>query len=68
MRIRLKGSEERSRCGHGILTDERGQDQPADKARAQHVSPGRESVERRPRRGAAKTTPPSRRRRHRHGE
>ena len=39
MKIRLKSSEERSCCGHGIVTDLRGQDQPADMARAQHVSP-----------------------------
>lgn len=31
-------AEDRSSAQHGIIRDERGQEQPADKARAQHVS------------------------------
>jgi hypothetical protein len=45
MKIRPKGLEERSRCGHGIVTDLRGQDQAADRSRAQQVSTANESVE-----------------------
>jgi hypothetical protein len=45
MKIRPKGPEERSRCGHGIVTDLRGQDQAADGSRAQQVSTANESVE-----------------------
>jgi hypothetical protein len=68
MKIRLKGSEEQSRCGHGIVTDLRGQDQPADKARAQQVSPGQISVETKPQRRAATRTQHSGHTRYRHGE
>jgi hypothetical protein len=37
MKIRPKRPDERSRCGHGIVTDLRGQDQAADRSRAQQV-------------------------------
>jgi hypothetical protein len=52
MKIRIKKSGERSRCGHGIVTDLRGQDQPLDRSRAQQVSTARESVEPRRQRNA----------------
>ncbi len=45
MKIRLKGPDERSRCSHGIVIDLRGQDQAADRSRAQQVLTAHESVE-----------------------
>jgi hypothetical protein len=58
MKIRPKRPDERSRCGHGIVTDLRGQDQAADTSRAQQVSTANESEE--PRRQRKFSTPPSR--------
>jgi hypothetical protein len=60
MKIRPKGPEERSRCGHGIVTDLRGQDQAADRSRAQQVSTANEPVEPRRQRNLEFSTPPSR--------
>jgi hypothetical protein len=57
MKIRIKKSDERSRCGHGIVTDLRGQDQPLDRSRAQQVSTARESVEPRRQRNVDFTMP-----------
>jgi hypothetical protein len=57
MKIRPKRPDERSRCGHGIVTDLRGQDQAADTSRAQQVSTANESEE--PRRQRKFSTPPS---------
>jgi hypothetical protein len=45
MKIRPKRPDERSRCGHGIVTDLRGQDQAADRSRAQQLSTANEPVE-----------------------
>jgi hypothetical protein len=64
MKIRTKDPGERSRCPHGMITDLRGQDQPADASRAQEVSTVHESVEPRRRRPAQFSTPPSRRKRY----
>jgi hypothetical protein len=60
MKIRPKRPDERSRCGHGIVTDLRGQDQAADRSRAQQVSTANESVEPRRQRNLEFSTPPSR--------
>jgi hypothetical protein len=65
MKIRPKSPEERSRCGHGIVTDLRGQDQAADSSRAQQVSTANEPVEPRRQGKLEFSTPPSRGK-HRH--
>jgi hypothetical protein len=68
MKIRPKGAEERSRCGHGIVTDLRGQDQAADRSRAQQISTANESMEPSRQRNLESGTPPSRdKHRHRGG-
>src|SRR5271155_3798861 len=60
MKIRPKRPDERSRSGHGIVTDLRGQDQAADRSRAQQVSTANEPLEPRRQRNAEFSTPPSR--------
>ncbi len=60
MKIRPKHPDERSRAGHGIVTDTRGQDQPADGSRAQQVLTADEPLEPRRGRNTAFSTPPSR--------
>jgi hypothetical protein len=45
MKIRQKEPDERSRVGHGIVTDLRGQDQAIDRSRALQVLTAHESVE-----------------------
>jgi hypothetical protein len=45
MKIRQKKPDERSRVGHGIVTDLRGQDQAIDRSRALEVLTANESVE-----------------------
>jgi hypothetical protein len=45
MKIRQKKPVERSRVGHGIVTDLRGQDQAIDRSRALEVLTANESVE-----------------------
>jgi hypothetical protein len=59
MKIRPKRPDERSRCGHGIVTDLRGQDQAADRSRAQQVSTANEPVEPRRQGNLEFSTPPS---------
>jgi hypothetical protein len=65
MKIRPKGPEERSRCGHGNRDRSTGQDQAADRSRAQQVSTANEPVEPRRQRNSEFSTPPSRGK-HRH--
>jgi hypothetical protein len=60
MKIRPKRPDERSRSGHGIVTDLRGQDQAADRSRAQQVSTANEPLEPRRQRNPEFSTPPSR--------
>ena len=45
MKIRQRKSDERSRVGHGIVTDLRGQDKAIDRSRALEVLTANESVE-----------------------
>jgi hypothetical protein len=45
MKIRPKRPDERSRSGRAIVTDLRGQDQAADRSRAQQVSTANEPLE-----------------------
>jgi hypothetical protein len=59
MKIRPKGPDERSRCGHGMVIDLRGQDQAADKSRAQQVSTANEPVEPRRQGNLEFSAPPS---------
>jgi hypothetical protein len=54
MRIRQKEPHERSRVGHGIVTDLRGQDQAIDRSRAQQVLTAHESVDPKPELGGAR--------------
>jgi hypothetical protein len=58
MRIpRQKPSPERTDRQHGIVRDSRGQDQPADKSRAQQASFGERSAGQEAQRDAATTEP-----------
>jgi hypothetical protein len=58
MKIRPKRPDERSRSGHGIVTDLRGQDQAADSSRAQQVLTANEPVEPRRQGNPQFSTPP----------
>jgi hypothetical protein len=60
MKTRPKRSDERSRCGHGIVTDSRGQDQPADGSRARQVLTAHEPLEPRRQQNIEFSTPPGR--------
>jgi hypothetical protein len=66
MRIRQKEPHERSRVGHGIVTDLRGQDQAIDRSRAQQVLPAHESVEPTPERNVSGTRASRRRKQAKH--
>jgi hypothetical protein len=61
MRIRQKEPDERSRVGHGIVSDLRGQDQAIDRSRALQVLTAHESVEPTPERNVGGTRTPRRR-------